>query len=321
MTGDGSLIRRPMGRAVEPLRRMGARIEARGGGTFAPLVFLPGSGSLRAIRYELPVASAQVKSAILFAALRGDGGSEVVESAGSSRDHTERMLAALGVAVRRTGSVVRVDPVESLPGFSVEVPGDISSASFFIAAALLSGRPIEVRDCGVNPTRLGFLAAIRRMGARVEVTEERSSLGEPIGRVSVSPGELRGTTVQPAEVPDLIDEIPILAILGLFAQGRTVVRGASELRHKESDRLEMIRRLAEALGGRLELLEDGFSVEGTQALHAGTVDPAGDHRIAMAGAVAAAGIPAGVAVRGLEAARVSYPDFVEDFRRLGGLVE
>ncbi len=137
----------------------------------------------------------------------------------------------------------------------------------------------------------------------------------------MSPGELGGTAVQPEEVPDLIDEIPILAVLGLFARGRTVVRGATELRHKESDRLEMIRRLAEALGGRIEIQEDGFAVEGPQAVRAGTVDPAGDHRIAMAAAIAAAGIPGGVAVRGLEAARVSYPDFMEDFRLLGGTVE
>ncbi len=169
LSGDGSLVRRPMGRAVEPLRMMGARIEGRGAGTLAPLCFLPGSGTLSALSYELPMASAQVKSAILLAALRAEGPVEVREKAGSSRDHTERMLGSLGVPLRRSGAVVVASPVEALPGFSVEVPGDISSACFFIAAALISGRQVEVSDCGVNPTRLGFLAAVRRMGASVEV--------------------------------------------------------------------------------------------------------------------------------------------------------
>jgi 3-phosphoshikimate 1-carboxyvinyltransferase len=320
ITGDSSLTRRPMGRVVEPLRRMGALIEGRSGGTLAPLCFLPGSGRLSAAALDLPVASAQVKSALLLAALRGEGESTLRGPAGRSRDHTERMLRSLGVAVEDRGGLIRVQPAASLPGFDVEVPGDVSSASFFIAAALICGRRLEVTGCGVNPTRLGFLAAVRRMGAAVEVTEERTSLGEPIGVIRVSPAALCATDVSPQEVPDLIDELPLVAVLGLFARGRTVVRGAAELRHKESDRLVMIQRMAESLGGRIDLHEDGFTVEGPQALRPGTVDPAGDHRIAMAAAVAGAGIRGGVEVARFEAARVSYPDFLADFQRLGGVV-
>jgi 3-phosphoshikimate 1-carboxyvinyltransferase len=321
MTGDDMLRRRPMGRAVDPLRRMGARIEGRDGGKYAPLCFLPGSGSLSAIRYDLTVASAQVKSAILLAALRADGTTRIHEAAGSCRDHTERLLSALGVAVRRIGTDIEVSPVPSLPAFSFEVPGDISSASFFLAAAAITGGALEVKGCGLNPSRLGFVAALRRMGAPVELREERTSLGEPIGSLRLSPASLSATTIEAEEVPDLIDEVPLIAVLALFAKGRTVVKGASELRHKESDRLSAIERLVGCLGGRVEASADGFVVEGPQTLHAGVVDPQGDHRIAMAAAVAGSAIPGGVRVKGVEAAKVSYPDFMKDFRALGGCVE
>jgi 3-phosphoshikimate 1-carboxyvinyltransferase len=321
MTGDSSLRRRPMARVVEPLRSMGARIEGREGGKLAPLCFLPGGGSLSPISYALPVASAQVKSAILLAALRAEGTTRIQEAAGSSRDHTERLLSALGVPLKAERGTLEVTPVPRLPSFSFEVPGDISSASFFLAAALISGHAITVTGCGINPTRLGFLSVLRRMGASIEVAEDRSSLGEPIGSIRASPAPLSAAAVESGEVPDLIDEIPLVAVLGLFARGRTEVRGAAELKHKESDRLAMIGRLVESFGGRIEISDEGFAVEGPQALRAGTVDPMGDHRIAMAAAVAGAGIPAGVRVKGFEAAQVSYPDFIDDFRRLGGIVE
>ncbi len=321
VTGDGSLARRPMGRVVEPLRRMGARIEGREGGKFAPLCFLPGKGSLSALSYELPVASAQVKSALLFAALRADGETRIVESAGRSRDHTERLFRGLGIPLAIRDKTLVLNPVAALPAFSFEVPGDVSSAAFFLAAAAVSGKELVVRNCGLNPTRLGFLQVLHRMGASIETSVERESLGEPIGLIRVLPGSLSGARIMPDEVPDLIDEIPLVAVLGLFARGRTEVRGAAELRHKESDRLAMIGRMAESLGGRIEAFEDGFAVEGPQALRSGRVDPAEDHRIAMAAAVAGAGIRQGVKVAGFEAARVSYPDFVKDFTILGGIVE
>ena len=319
--GDESLVKRPMGRVVEPLRRMGARIEGRGSGRFAPLCFLPGDGGLKALDWQVPVPSAQVKSSLMFAALRGSGPS-TIRGKIASRDHTERMLRALGVKVEAEGALLRVHPVERLPAFDAPVPGDLSSAAFFVAASLISGAPLVVRDCGTNPTRLGFIQAVRRMGAVVSVQEDGTSLGEPHGSLSLTPGALRGTEVGPDEVPELIDEIPLLAVLGLFARGVTRVSGAAELRVKESDRLEMIARMVEGLGGRVQVGEDGFTMEGPQKLSSSAfVDPRGDHRLAMAAAVASAGIPAGVRVTGFDCSRVSYPDFVRDFTALGGEVE
>jgi 3-phosphoshikimate 1-carboxyvinyltransferase len=321
LTGDESLRSRPMARVVDPLRAMGARIEGRQGGRLAPLTFLPGTGDLAPASCDLSVPSAQVKSCLLLASLRATGPSRIGGRIGS-RDHTERMLRGLGVNVRVRDGSLFVDPVGGIPGFEMEIPGDMSSAAFFVAASLVSGRDLEAAGCGVNPTRCGFLDVMRRMGAEVTVSTDRSELGEPVGSVSVrSPRELRGTRVAPEEVPDLIDEVPLLAVVAMFAHGTTEVRGAGELKFKESDRLSMIAGMAESLGGVVEILEDGFVVEGPQRLRAGTVDPGGDHRIAMAAAAAAAGIPGGVTVRGFDCARVSYPDFLRDFRSLGGEAE
>lgn len=317
LSGDESLARRPMARVVEPLRQMGARIEGREGGRFTPLCFLPGSAELRPLFWQLPVASAQVKSCLLLAGLRAAGASTLTGMIGS-RDHTERMLRALGVSLEATDSTLRLEPASQLPGFEVTVPGDVSSAAFFITAALISGRNLSIHGCGINPTRCGFLDVARRMGASVTTSEAGLSLGEPGGDIEIMPGDLRGASVAGLEVPELIDEIPLLAVLGLFARGTTEVRGAEELRFKESDRLAMIVRMAESLGGRIDVFEDGFSVEGPQALRAGTVDPRGDHRIAMAAAAASAGIRDGVRVKGFGCAEVSYPDFVRDFISLGG---
>jgi 3-phosphoshikimate 1-carboxyvinyltransferase len=318
LSGDDSLLARPMGRVVEPLRAMGARIEGRDRGRFAPLCFLPGTGDLAPISWPLPVPSAQVKSSLLLAALRAGGECRIGGLIGS-RDHTERMLRALGVRVEQIGGELVTGPVAELPGFEMDVPGDISSAAFFLAAAMISGRKLTVRGCGVNPTRCGLLEVLRRMGARIVTREEACILGEPVGTITAEPGELRGTRVTAAEVPELIDEVPLLAVLGLFARGTTEVRGAEELRFKESDRLKMIAEMAVALGGRIEVFSDGFSVDGPQVLRASDmVDPRGDHRIAMAAAVAAAGIPGGVKVKDFACARVSYPDFARDFIALGG---
>jgi 3-phosphoshikimate 1-carboxyvinyltransferase len=285
-----------------------------------PLCFLPGDGGLKAGRHVLPVASAQVKSALLLAGLRGDGPT-LLEGRLDSRDHTERLLLALGLPLQLEEGRLLVSPAERVEPFELTVPGDLSSAAFFLAAALVSGRQLEVRDCGLNPTRLGFLEVLQRMGARIERQVESTDGGEPSGRLCLSPGPLVGTTVTAAETPFLIDEIPLLAVLAAFADGVTVVQGAEELRHKESDRLEAVARLLAAVGGRIEVRGDGFALEGPQRLSAGRVDPQGDHRLAMAGAVLGAGIPGGVRVEGFEAAQVSYPDFVADYRALGGRVE
>ena len=292
-------------------------MEGREGGRFAPLCFLPGQGVLEPLSWKLPVASAQVKSCLLLAALRAAGPSRIGGLIGS-RDHTERMLRALGARVEEADGELCVEPVDHLPGFDLDIPGDLSSAAFFVAGALISGRALSIRDCGVNPTRCGFLEVVRRMGATVEIQEERTSLGEPVGTILIEPAALTGTRVTAGEIPDLIDVVPLLAVLGLFANGVTEIRGAEELRFKESDRLAMIGRMAASLGGKVELFEDGFVIEGPQALHAGSVDPRGDHRIAMAAAVAAVGIRDGVRIRGFECAQVSYPDFIRDFAALGG---
>lgn len=321
LTGDDSLVRRPMARVVDPLRQMGARIEGRQGGRFAPLCFIPGAGDLRPLSWDLPVPSAQVKSCLLLAALRAGGSSRIGGKTGS-RDHTERMLRALGVRLEGEGDTLTVHPPgQDLAGFDAEVPGDLSSAAFFVTAALITGGDLAIHGCGINPTRLGFVEVARRMGASAVVHQERSSLGEPVGSITLRHADaLRGTEVAPDEVPDLIDEIPLIAVLGLFARGRTQVRGAAELRVKESDRLAMIAAMAESLGGTIEVFEDGFAVEGPQRLRAGAVDPRGDHRIAMAAAVAGAGISGGVKVPGFDCSRVSYPDFLRDFTSLGGEV-
>jgi 3-phosphoshikimate 1-carboxyvinyltransferase len=318
--GDGSLNSRPMLRIVEPLRDMGADIRGRSGGRYAPLEFMPGSGSLKAANYRLPVASAQVKSALLFAGLRAASAS-VLTGCIDSRDHTERLFASLGLPLHRDAGALRLDPVTSVPAFEIEVPGDFSSAAFFITGALISGRELIIRGCGLNPTRLGFLRVLREMGARISVRETSVSGGEPVGSIRVEPGELSALQVSEAEVPALIDEIPLLAVLSVFARGRSVVRGAAELRFKESDRIRAIADMLTALGGRVSVFEDGFAIEGPQTLQGGTIDSGGDHRIAMAGAILSAGVGTAVAVKHFEAAAVSYPDFVADFRRLGGRVE
>jgi len=319
LNGDESLRSRPMLRVVEPLRRMGAEIHGRNQGRNLPLVFAPSAGGLQSIDYRLEVSSAQVKSALMIAALRAQGELRL-RGAIDSRDHSERMFEYLGLPLRRDGSGLTVQPVDSLPCFELTVPGDISSAAFFIAGALIGGTELLVEGCGLNPSRLGFLDVLKRMGASLEVEEQGRSGGEPVGSVRVAPGSLHGAEVGAESIPSCIDEVPLLALLGAFAQGATRIRGAGELRHKESDRLAAVGRLLSGLGGRIELSEDGFTVEGPQRLKSGRIDPHGDHRIAMAAACASPGIRGGVTVHGFEAAQVSFPDFVGAFRTLGGEV-
>ena len=319
LNGDGSLRSRPMLRVVEPLREMGACITGRNQGANLPLVFAPARGGLRPIEYRLTVSSAQVKSALMFAALRAEG-TVRIGGAIDSRDHTERLFDFLGLPLRRSPQWLTLEPAAEVPCFELTVPGDVSSAAFPIAAALIGGGELLVEDCGLNPSRLGFVEVLKRMGARIEMEEQRRTGGEPVGYLRILPGPLRAVEVQPEEVPSCIDELPLLAVLGAFAEGTTVVRGAGELRHKESDRLEAVARLLAAVGGCVELAQDGFALQGPQSLASGRVDPKGDHRIAMAGAVLGAGIPGGVTVAGFEAAAVSFPDFVAAFRALGGEV-
>ncbi len=319
LDGDSSIRRRPVDRIAAPLALMGAQIEAKEG-RFPPFVVY--GTRLHAISYDMPVASAQVKSCVLFAGLGADGTTSVVEPA-PSRDHTERMLAGAGVRVQRDGLTVSVTCTDELDAESIVVPGDLSSAAFMIAAGVLvPGSRLLVRDVGVNWTRTGFLRILERMGAIAlgELEEPAAAVArsEPISDLDVKAGPLRGTVVEADEVPLAIDELPLVALLGCFADGETIVRGAEELRVKESDRIAGVVEGLRGLGAQIEATQDGFAVTGTGTLRGGMIDANGDHRMAMLGAVAGLASREGVEVVGMEAAAVSYPGFPDDLARLSG---
>ncbi len=313
LDGDESIRRRPVDRVAEPLRLMGATVECREG-RLPPLVVQ--GAQLEGIRYALPVASAQVKSCVLLAGLLAAGETVVIEP-GRSRDHTERMLVAAGAELTSSDGVVTVRRADRLELGEVSVPGDFSSAAFWIAAAtLVPGSELRLEATGLNPTRIGLLRVLDRMGAAVAVEDRRMEGMEPVAELVVRSGSLSATAVGAEEVPLLIDELPLVALLGAFAAGTTVVTGAAELRHKESDRIATVVEGLAALGARIEARPDGFEVEGGQGLRGGVLDAAGDHRLAMLGAVAGLASSEGVEVRGVEAAAVSYPGFFEDLDRL-----
>jgi len=314
LDGDESIRRRPVDRIAEPLRMMGARIEATEG-RFPP--FTVHGARLRGVDYELPVASAQVKSCVLLAGLVAYGEVSVAEPA-PSRDHTERLLARAGVGVRRDDGRIVVAHVDELELDVLTVPGDVSSAAFLIAAGVLvPGSRLLVRDVGVNWTRTGFLRILERMGGVVvgdlEGRPEPGTIPreEPVTDLDVTAGPLVGTVVEPDEVPLAIDELPLVALLGAFAEGETIVRGAAELRLKESDRIAAVVEGLRALGADIEPTEDGFAVRGTGGLEGGVLDSHGDHRLAMLGAVAGLASRDGVEVLGMDAAAISYPLFLE----------
>lgn len=318
--GDESIRRRPVDRIAEPLRAMGVTIEATDGSL--PPFTVTGTRP-RAISYRLPVASAQVKSCVLLAGLTADGPTTVIEPE-PSRDHTERMLVAAGVDVARSGDRISVAGVDELVlDAELRVPGDPSSAAFWVAAAtIVGGSRVTVAGTTTNWTRSGFLEILRRMGGVIVGDFEQRPDGgaipaaEPIGDLDIASGPLVGTTVSAAEVPLAIDELPLVALVGCFAEGETVVTGARELRLKESDRIATVTEAITALGGRIEATEDGFVVEGTGGLRGGVIDSHGDHRLAMFGAVAGLASREGVTVHGFEAADVSYPGFVSDLEAL-----
>jgi 3-phosphoshikimate 1-carboxyvinyltransferase len=311
LDGDESLRARPMDRIVAPLCAMGVCIEARQG-RYAPLKIC--GGQPKAIVYELPVASAQVKSCLLFAGLHALGTTTVIEPL-PTRDHTERMLAAAGVAIKRDGNRISLTGPAQPHLTEVNVPGDPSSAAFLAtAAALVGGSDLSISDVGLNPTRLGFYEVLRRMGGMVDWTVEKDDGGEPRGTIRVQASRLVGVTVGPEEVPSLIDELPLVALLGAFAEGETRVAGAGELRVKESDRLTATRALLRAIGADIDLTPDGFVVRGRGGLCGGVVRSRGDHRLALLGAVAGLASRTGVVVEGFEAANVSFPTFSEALR-------
>lgn len=313
--GDDSIRRRPVDRIAEPLRRMGATIDARDG-RFPP--FTLHGAALQGITYELPVASAQVKSCVLLAGMATTE-TRIVEPV-RSRDHTERMLTLAGAPFRYESDHMRIGYVDSLSVGAVDVPGDLSSAAFFVAAALLvPGSRVVLEHVNVNWTRTGFLRIAERMGARVEGELERVGEfqpREPVADLEVVSGLLTGTTVEADEVPLAIDELPLVALLGCFAEGETVVRGAAELKVKESDRIATVVEGLRGLGADIEATDDGFAVHGTGGLRGGRIASHGDHRLAMLGAVAGLASREGVEVEGMDAAAVSYPGFADDLARL-----
>lgn len=308
LTGDASLRRRPMRRVSAPLAMMGARfVEHAGDGL--PLTIK--GGALHSVAYQLPVSSAQIKSCLLFAGMAGRVEVKLREPQGPSRDHTERLLRAFGYAItEEPDGWIRFEPTGRLTPFEMRVPGDISSAAFPLGAAVLAeGGELVVADVGLNPTRTGFLRVLERMGAHPERMNQREEQGELVGELRVTPAALRGTAVSPGEIPGVIDEIPILAVLASRAEGETVFRGAGELRVKESDRLTLLATNLRAVGVKAEVMRDDLHVAGASTPPRGRIRTAGDHRIAMAFAILGTVPGARVSVDDMACAAVSYPGF------------
>ncbi len=319
LRGDDSLSKRPMDRVAIPLSRMGAVIDGQGERCTPPITIT--GGRLHGIAYTSPVASAQVKSAILLAGLYADGETTVTEPE-KSRDHTERMLRGFGVPVAEEGLTVRLRGGGRLMGQHVAVPGDISSAAFFlVAGAVVPGARVTVRNVGVNPTRAGILDVLRAMGANLTVTNERLEGGEPVADLTVAHGPLTATTIAGPLIPRLIDELPVLAVAAAFAAGTTIIADAKELRVKESDRIATISHFVRDMGTDVEEREDGMIIHGGRALRGTDVDSHGDHRVAMSAAVAA--LAAGVEnrIHGAECIATSFPSFTSLTRELGAVIE
>jgi 3-phosphoshikimate 1-carboxyvinyltransferase len=288
---------------------MGARVETNGG---RPPVTIEG-GALKPIKYELPVASAQLKSAVLLAGLLAQDGPTTVVERTPTRDHTERLLRSLGLRVDRAGAEIRVWPVERIPPLSLDISGDFSSAApFIVAATLLAGSNLRIHGVDVNPTRTGLLDVLERMGARIAVFNRRSENGEPVADLEVRSAPLTATSIGPDEVPRLVDELPLFALAAGQARGESVVTGAQELRVKETDRIETVTNSLRAVGVRISASDDGFRVRGVPSRpKGGVMASSGDHRIAMLGAVAGIVSTSGVEIEDAEAVSVSFPGFFE----------
>lgn len=316
LTGDASLRRRPMRRVTVPLGRMGAKFEEHGGDGL-PLTVR--GGSLQPLRYEMPVSSAQIKSALLLAGVVGEVPVALREPHGRSRDHTERMLRAFGYPVEERDGWIELRPGGRLEPFDLQVPGDPSSAAFLVGVAVLAeAGELCIAGVDVNPTRTGFLQVLERMGATVRLEAADTSFGEPVADLIAGPAQLRSTDISAGEIPGLIDEIPMLAALASRGRGTTVFRNVGELRVKESDRLGLIAENIRAVGGRAEVRGDDLYVEGVDAPPRGRVRTAADHRIAMAFAVLGTLPGARVAVDDMACAAVSFPGFPETLRRIRG---
>lgn len=314
LTGDASIQRRPMGRIIEPLSQMGASIESLSGNSCAPLRIE--GRPLHGIHYTTKVASAQVKSAILLAGLYADGETSVTEPA-LSRNHSELMLRFFGANVKSEGTTAAIQPEPHLIGQKIKVPGDISSAAYFIAAACITpDSEVLIRNVGTNPTRDGILRVCRMMHADVTLLNENTDSGEPTADILVRTSSLKACTIEGDLIPTLIDELPVISVMACFAEGTTIIRDAAELKVKESDRISVMTENLTAMGAHVTATEDGMIIEGGYSLHGAVVDSHLDHRIAMSFAVAAWNADGETEIQGADCVTISYPGFFQDFRGL-----
>ena len=313
LDGDASIRRRPMKRIFTPLSAMGAHFQCQDSGC-AP--FTIQGGNLRHIHYRSPIASAQVKSAVLLAGLYGDGITRVTEPV-LSRDHTERMLAGFGADITSEGTTASIRPEPKLEAQSIHVPGDISSDAYFIALGLITpGSEILIQNVGINPTRSGILTAAAAMGAELTLLNERNVSGEPVADILVTSSSLHGTVIEGAQIPTLIDEIPIIAIMAAFAEGATTIKDAQELKVKESDRIAVVSENLNAMGGKVTPMEDGMIIEGGYPLHGAHIRTFQDHRIAMSFYIAALNADGESTFDDRSCVAVSYPSFYQDIEAL-----
>lgn len=316
VTGDTSLCSRPMSRVIKPLQQMGAHIWGRQSDTLAPLAIR--GQPLKPIHYHSPIASAQVKSCIMFAGLMAEGQTTITEPA-LSRDHSERMFAAFGADIAidpETCSVTVTGPAQ-LQGQAIIVPGDISSAAFWlVAAAIVPGSDVWIENVGVNPTRTGVLEVLEQMGAQMTLANQRTVAGEPVADIHIQHSQLHGTVIEGAVIPRLVDEVPILAVAALFAQGPTTIRDAAELRVKESDRLTAMATQLIKMGAQVTEQPDGLEIQGGASLRGAEVDSFGDHRVGMSLAIAALNATGSTTIHRAEAAAISYPNFVATLQKL-----
>ncbi|WP_223593480.1 3-phosphoshikimate 1-carboxyvinyltransferase [Neobacillus bataviensis] len=314
LVGDSSIGKRPMTRVTGPLAKMGAVIDGRKSGSYTPLSIR--GGKLNPIQYELPVASAQVKSALILAGLQAEGITQIIEPS-ETRDHTERMIRQFGGVIEKENKIISVKGGQKLTGATIHVPGDISSAAFFlVAGAIVPGSEIVLKNVGLNPTRTGIIEVLKNMGADLEIISDESDSFEPAGDLVIRTSSLKGTVIEGDLIPRLIDEIPIIALLATQAVGKTIIKDAEELKVKETNRIDTVVNELKKLGASIEATDDGMIINGNSNLHGGTVSSHGDHRIGMMLAIAALVSDGEVFLENPEAISVSYPNFFEHLKSL-----
>ncbi|MBW3113313.1 MULTISPECIES: 3-phosphoshikimate 1-carboxyvinyltransferase [Bacillaceae] len=313
LIGDSSIAKRPMKRVTEPLKLFGTQIDGRSEANFTPLSIR--GGNLKGIHYALPVASAQVKSALILAGLQAEGVTEIIEPE-QTRNHTENMIIEFGGKIEKHGDTIKVEGGQVLKGTKISVPGDISSAAFFmVAAAIVPDSSVRLKNVGLNETRIGIVEVMKKMGASIEI-EEHSKEGEPVGDILVQYSDLSGIEIGGDLIPSLIDEIPIIALLATQAKGKTVIKDAEELKVKETNRIDAVVKELGKLGASIQGTDDGMIIEGKTPLHGGEVHSWGDHRIGMTLAVASLLTDSDVLLEDAEAVKISYPNFFEHINQL-----